>query len=203
MNRHIRRWQKTRLSKGKRDELLRFNQLLYGRTDNMPAKAKSNSQVATTESPFSYVDENGITQILDPTKVKNLGDTEWAESRKLFPNATPCCVLKTGEAFNADGYPNILGQNFIMVEVKRTTMGDYGPSILVRGLHPTLGEISAFAPGSSACRDSVAQLAGIDLETGKQVAPHQFPFWARFVYNKGMGNYEGYFELLPAAESAD
>lgn len=169
----------------------------------MPSKTKSNSQVATTDSPFSYVDANGITQTLDPEKVKNLGDTEWAESRKLFPDATECCTLKSGEAFDAQGRPNILGQNFIMVDARRTTMGEYGPSILVRGLHPEHGEISVFAPGSDACRDSVAQLAGIDLATGKKVAEHQFPFWARFVYNSGKGEFNGYFELLPAAEQLD
>lgn len=165
----------------------------------MPAKAKTNSVVAPVVM-WEYVDANGVTQKIDPTKVKNLGDTEWAESKLLFPKAIKCCVLKTREAFNTDGFPNILGENFIAVGAVRTTGGQYGPSILVHGLHPKHGEISVFAPGSDACRDSVAQLAGIDLKTGNIVRPHEFPVWVRFAYNSGRGKFEGYFELLPAAE---
>lgn len=207
-NIHIRRWQKTRLSKGKRDELLRFNQAMFENREKMATKNKPVEAVevpATTAAPFKYVDANGLEQTIDLLKVKNLGDTAYAESQKLFPNATQCYIGQEGIQFDDEGRENVIGQNLVILEARHLTKGDYGPWFLLRCAHPTLGEISIPAPGTIA-NEAVASLSGISLETGKQTGPSELPVWARFEFVNG-GKYNGYFVIMPAlqelAESAD
>lgn len=164
----------------------------------MPAKAKTNSAVAPVAAPFKYVDANGVEQTIDLLKVKNLGDTAYAESQKLFPNATQCYVGQEGIEFDSEGRPNVIGHNLVILQARRMTMGDYGPWFLLQCAHPELGEISVPAPGTIA-NEAVAAMSGIDINTGKQTGASELPVWARFEFVKG-GNYNGYFVIMPAIQ---
>ena len=194
----IRRWQQERLSKRKRGELLRFNLALYGNSGDKKMPAKK-SEVATMDVPFKFLDAHGIEQTLDLAKVKNLGDTAYAESQKLFPNATQCMIGKDGVRFDEDGRENVLGQNIVILEARRLEVGDFGPWFLLRCAHPTLGEISVPAPGRIA-NEAVAQMSGIDLKTGEQTGPSEFPVWCRFEFVPDKGKFNGYFVIFPAIQ---
>lgn len=195
--RRIKEWQRTRLSKKERSELLQFNYALYG-VKELPAK----SNVPAKETPtFSYVDSHGVEQNLDLTKVKNLGDTQWAEAQKLFPNATQCYIGQEGIPFDEEGRPNVINQNLVILEARRMTKGDYGPWFFLRCAHPELGEISTPAPGQIA-NEAVAGMSGVSLESGETVKASELPVWARFEFVKG-GKYGGYFVIYPALEQAD
>ena len=197
MKTNKRRYRKERLSLDKRNELLRFNHALYGDYVKMPAKAKTNS-VAVTPVPFSYVDANGIEQNLDLLKVKNLGETAYAESQKLFPNATQCYIGQEGVEFDDEGRQNVIGQNLVILAARRMTIGDYGPWFLLQCAHPEKGEISIPAPGNIA-NEAIAAMSGIDLKTGERIGPSELPVWARFEFVKG-GSYNGYFVIMPAIQ---
>lgn len=151
---------------------------------------------AKMEAAFTYIDVNGIEQTVDMLAVKNLDETDWAESQKLFPNATQCMIDKDGTAFDAAGRQNVLNDNLLVVEAVRINAGDFGPSFLLHAAHPELGEISVFCPGRT--NEEMAEISGISLESGKQVKPKQLPAWMRFRFLKGVGEYNGYFVIEPA-----
>lgn len=213
MKQRNRKWRKERLSRGKRDELLRFNFELYG-VKELATKAKTNSNLPAFSkpetAPFKYVDTNGFEQTLDLAKVGNLGETKYAESKRLFPNARPCMIDKSGIGYDAEGRENVLGQNLVIVNARRMTKGEYGPWFLLQCSLPSGEEISIPAPGqiSNAAIQSLSGIALNDIKdkdgkvihkAGEVFGPSELPRWARFEFVKDAGQFKnGYFVIMPA-----
>jgi hypothetical protein len=188
---------------------------LYSRNgvNTLPAKVKSKPASVTDvvkSAEFSYTDENGLVQTLDLNKVKNLGDTEYAESKKLFPNATQCFIGKDGTRFDDEGRENVINQNLVIVQAVRMTKGDFGPWFLLRCGHPTKGEISIPAPGKVS-NEAIESMSGIALKdkidpitkkliakAGEVFKASELPVWSRFEYVANAGDYNGYFVIYPA-----
>lgn len=164
---------------------------------SVATKARSNNA-----NLVKFVDREGRPQVIDPAKVKNLGDTAYAASQTLFPDSERAFLGKPDKvtgvipAFNAEGYPNILNENIILVDAVRMTKGDYGPWFLTRAQHPKLGDIS-FPASGEVLNKAISQLSGISLTTGDQVKASEFPVWARIEW-MDEGKYDGYFALTPA-----
>lgn len=200
-----RRYRKERLSKGKRNELSNFYSEIFSRRDDLDMATKSKG-IEAKEVPaqvvaeFSYVDSNGVPQTLDLGKVKNLGETEWAENQKLFPDATQAFVSFKDGAFDEDGRPNLLNENLVIVEAVRYLKGEFGPQFILRGAHPVHGEVSIFCPGKVG-NEAMEQIAGISLKDGSKPGPGQLPVWIRFIHVKeGGATGNGYYLPVPAVQ---
>lgn len=207
---HNGRYYQKRLSRDKRDALSLMYHALYQRRNGestLVTKKKSSAEVVKSDSltQFTFKDANGVEQTLDLTKVKNLGDTAYAESKKLFPDATPCMIEQDGTKFDPEGRENVINDNICIISARWMTKGDYGPWFLVQAAHPRLGEISVPAPGR-VCNEAVAYMAGIDLKTGRPTVGRasELPVWARFEFVPDAGGYgNGYFVIMPALQQLE
>jgi len=206
------RYYPERLSKGKREDYLRFLSALYSSTGSprdgvnklTPAKTvpskTQDKPISTIAFQFRYVDKNGVEQVIDTAKVANLGDTTYAESKKLYPNAEQCMIDKSALKFDSEGRENVINTNLLIVEATRMTKGDYGPWFLLRCGHPVKGEISVPAPGVIA-NEAIQSMSGIALKDGSQIGASELPVWARFEFVPKAGQFgSGYFVILPALE---
>lgn len=214
------RYYPERLPKGKRQQMTQFFKAMYTKEiDEMPRAKKSQSvevreNPAETVAPVTYVDADGIEQTIDILKVKNLGDTAYAESQKLFPNAEQCFIGKSGELYDDEGRENMLNENLVIVSARHMTMGDYGPWFLLQCIHPEKGEITIPAPGeiANAAIEAMSGIALTDITEGEhkgtkagfKFGPSELPTWARFEFVPEKGAYgNGYFVILPAVQQAE
>lgn len=224
------KYRKETISQSKRDALSRMYYAMYakpedvplsnthtltnGVPDLMPAKKSPTNGIVAVEprsgvaSVVKYVDAKGVEQTLDLSKVKNLGDTAYAESQGLFPNAKECFIpgkddiLATNgdisrlPQFDSLGRESVLAVPHVVTEVTHMTKGDYGPYFMVHGYSPELGEIKYLSKGEI-INEALASMSGIDLATGNRVSMGELPVWCAIEFVRG-GKNGGYFVISPA-----
>lgn len=209
------RYYPERLSKDERQRRLSFSDAMFGSKGNtiLPAKTKKNdsTEMDIFGGSFTYIDQNGIEQSIDASQVKNFGDSDYAETQKLFPNATPCFVKNTEAKYDAEGRTNVIGENLIIVDAIRMNSGEFGPGFMLQAIHQELGEVKLFAPGRTS--EAIEFMCGIALEdkydeNKKLVAKAGERFRAseltsgmacRFIYVSG-GKYDGYYDIASAVQ---
>lgn len=186
-----------RPSLSERSKLLEFHKELYSRkTVEMATKSpvKKSNQIMITG-------KDG-TQLPLPT-VKSYAETDYFQDNgTLFPQLAEAIFSRESEAFDDEGRPNITGKNLVIVDVVHMTKGEFGPYFAMHVLVDDMGEFSVLTRGQ-VVNETIAGLTGISLETGKRIAPSELPVAIRVVYERGKGEYQGYFTVLPPAESLD
>lgn len=214
------KYRKEFISQSKRDALSRMYSALYSNSGNVPpdfaispngvpgqmaTAKKSNGAVVAVEprsgvaSIVKYVDAKGVEQTLDLSKVKNLGDTAYAESQGLFPNARETFIPgrdNLAMKFDEYGRESILAVPHVVTEVTHMTKGEFGPYFMVHGFSPELGELKYLSKGQI-INEALASMSGIDLATGKRVSMGELPVWCAIEFVRG-GKNGGYFVISPA-----
>lgn len=159
-------------------------------------------------SVVKYVDAKGVEQTLDLRQVKNLGDTAYAESQSLYPEATACFIPSRDDILAVDGDPSklpqfdvegretIFNKPHVILEATHMTKGDFGPYFTVHAYSPELGDIKYLTRGQY-ITDAVSKMSGIDLATGNRVSIGELPVWTTIEFVPG-GKFKGYFVYMPA-----
>lgn len=126
--------------------------------------------------------------------MKDFGDTRYFQDNtgEVYPQLEQACFAQTGEAFDSDGRPNLIGKNLIIREAVHMTKGPYGPYFNLHVIVDGMGEFSVLTRGEVVA-EAIEAVSGIELGSGRKVGEGELPVAMRVLFAEGDGDYGGYY----------
>lgn len=184
-----------RPSRKQRTELWNFYKEIY-----TVANKKTPANQAAKSEQITFTDKDGNEQVLGA--VTAYEDTDWyADNATLYPQLDEACLANDDAQFDAEGRPNLLNTNLIVVDATHMTKGEYGPWYLLHVIAEGKGEFSLPTRGQ-VFNELIEGVSGLELATGRRVNPSELPIAVRIEFVQD-GDFNGYYVPKQPIKSAD